>query len=155
MGRQRVFVGLFGALVLAALLAAVFLVLGDPPGDAPPDDGDAAQVEDPEREESTPEKRRRAGHEGRAALFGRLVRGKDRTPVAGESVRLDREGLPGWTAVTDDGGTFRFERLPHGGPFTVSASVAAAAGWPSACRELPDLADLDPEPTLEWTKRFR
>lgn len=130
MGRQRVVVGLFGAAVVAAVGVALFLVLGQPPqGGTAPDE----QVTEPgeqsaaTEEAPAPEKRRHAGQAGNASVVGRLVRGKDSVPVTGETVRLDREGLPGWGVVSGEDGTFRFERLPHGGPFTLSAVVADCA----------------------------
>jgi protocatechuate 3,4-dioxygenase beta subunit len=129
MSRQRVFGAVLAAAVLAVIGLALFLVMANPPDGPTTDDGGADEVAHDvgDGDVKTPEKRRRAGHEGQAVIFGRLVRGKERAPLPGQTVRLLREGMKGWTATTDDGGRFRFERLPKGGPFEVAATVADCA----------------------------
>jgi RNA polymerase sigma-70 factor (ECF subfamily) len=54
-----------------------------------------------------------------ARLFGRVLRAKDGSPVAGAFIEvrigvLHEEGLPRFTATTDDLGSYRIEDLPPG-----------------------------------------
>jgi uncharacterized GH25 family protein len=60
---------------------------------------------------------------GTAAVFGEIRRSEGRAAVAGQEVILAAERGEPRTVTTDAQGAFRFDDLPHGGPYELSAAA--------------------------------
>ncbi len=130
MGKGRVVGGAVALVLLASVGLLLWLVMQDGAGPLPPADSpgaaDGARDEQPAADAGGGG-RRHATREGTAALHGRVVRGKVEAPFEGAGVRLLREGFPDWTAASGADGSFRFEKLPEGGPYTVAVDAADCA----------------------------
>jgi len=127
--RSTPIVALMIALVVALVGAALSFVLGGggKTGDAG-GNGDGAEIvtgsEDAGGAAAT---RSRGRATGNAALHGLVVRGKEREPAAGQEVLLAGVGPQPLRAVADETGAFRFEKLPAGGPYELTAAAAGFA----------------------------
>src|SRR5688572_24175695 len=60
---------------------------------------------------------------GSAAVFGEIRRSEGKAPVANQEVLLTPERGEPWSVATDAAGAFRFDHVPHGGPYDLSAQA--------------------------------
>jgi 5-hydroxyisourate hydrolase-like protein (transthyretin family) len=111
--------------VLAAAIGAVvwFAVSGDDPGA-----GEKAADTAPSEKPATTNAGlipagQRARKQGTAGVFGEIRRTSGRAPVAGQEVLLAPERGEPYSVTTDAEGAFRFEKIPHGGPYELSAAA--------------------------------
>jgi uncharacterized GH25 family protein len=97
---------------------------------------------------------------GSATVFGEIRRSAGKRPVAGQEVRLAPQTGDGWTATTDAQGAFRFEQVPHGGPYELSAAAPSCGtiripGIALDRNEKRNLGTLWLDPSVKVTVRVR
>ena len=126
-GQGRTLLILSGVL-LAGVAAAIWMVTTVGSGDAPEADegaGFAAAADaSPKSATSAVPRAKRAGT---AAVFGEIRRSTASAPVPDQVVMLAPERGEPWTATTDAQGAFRFDKVPHGGPYELSAAAKDCA----------------------------
>ncbi len=157
-------VGRLGAAILTGLLVlgiagAVFVASSDAtrePGEG--DDAAAAADAGATGEGATSSARTRRG--GTCAVFGEIRRSATRAPVAGQEVALAGERGASWRVRTQESGSFRFERLPHGGPYELTAAAPSCGtiripGIALDRNEQRDLGTLLLDPAVAVTVRVR
>lgn len=139
MGSGKV-LGVFGAVVVAAVAAGIWLVSGsdDPsgtPAPAVPKVEDGAREKPANGEPAAKGGRKRTRVVGTSGLTGTVKFRKGSAPAPGQTVTLTHEGGDTLTATTDDTGAFKFGELGEGGPYELKL---AAPGF--ATIRLPGLA---------------
>jgi hypothetical protein len=109
--------GLLLAAVGAAIWSAVSATSDSAPDDAPTEPAAAAEAAAPGPGAA------KARKLGTAAVVGLVLRSRGREPVVGQKVLLSPERGDAWSVATDAQGAFRFERVPHGGPYELSVAA--------------------------------
>ena len=121
MGSGKV-VALLGAGLAAAVAAGIWFAMSDPALDAADPQEPVADVgpaSGAPKPADAPRKssRKHAKTLGSCEVLGTVLRRAEQKPATGQVVELVREGTEPWTAAADDGGNFRFEKIPDGGPY--------------------------------------
>jgi protocatechuate 3,4-dioxygenase beta subunit len=116
---------ILGGVLVAAVAAAVWLGMSAGTDSPPGQGGASATPGGPARPEPSPgaAAAARPKKQGTAALFGEVRRTAGHEPVLGQEIRLAPERGEAWTVVTDPQGGFRFDKIPHGGPYELSAAA--------------------------------
>lgn len=120
-GQGRTLLILAGVLV-AGIGAAVWLAMSedDGAGDAPAQDGSPAETVAAASITQTPGRSRK---QGTAGVFGEIRRTAGKAPVTGQEVLLTPTRGEPYSVTTDEQGAFKFEKVPHGGPYEISAAA--------------------------------
>jgi protocatechuate 3,4-dioxygenase beta subunit len=121
-GQGRTLLILAGVL-LAGVGAATWLAMSDDDGsagDAPAEDGTPSASVAAASIAQVPGRSRK---QGTAGVFGEIRRTAGRAPVAGQEVLLSPARGEPYSVTTDEQGAFKFEKLPHGGPYELSAAA--------------------------------
>ena len=113
-----------GGVLALGIGAAIWAMMSDtdsapeaPPVKAP----DAAPAHaDPKSAAPAAPRVRKAGT---ASVFGEIRRTAGKAPIADQDVMLAPERGDAWTVRTDAQGLFRFDNVPHGGPYELSAAA--------------------------------
>lgn len=153
---------ILGGVLAAAVGAVIWMVTSagtdDGPGpaaDAPPASADGA--EPPKRAVPAAARARKAGT---AAILGEIRRTAGKAPVANQEVVLTPERGDPWTVTTDAEGAFRFDKIPHGGPYELSAAAKGCAtiripGMALDRNEQRNVGTLFLDPAVKLTVRVR
>ncbi len=115
---------ILGGVLVAGIAAAVWFAM--PPDTDAPQGGDVPGPTGGTDRADTPSGAAAASRpkkQGTASLSGEVRRTAGRAPVALQEIRLAPERGDAWTVVTDAQGAFRFEKIPHGGPYELSAAA--------------------------------
>ena len=114
---------ILGCVLATGIAAAVWLAMseggGDTGGGEAKDDAPASPVTAASVLPASPKNRK----QGTAGVFGEIRRTAGRAPVAGQEVLLSPERGEPYSVTTDEQGAFRFEKIPHGGPYELSAAA--------------------------------
>ena len=114
---------ILGGVLAVAIGAAVWLALSVDDTGAGGKTADAAPAEQPVTAAGLLPTGQRARKQGTAGVFGEIRRTAGRAPVAGQEVLLAPERGEPYSVTTDAEGAFRFEKIPHGGPYELSAAA--------------------------------
>src|SRR5262245_31948673 len=116
---------ILGALLVVGIGAAVWFVTSSGVGD-----DDAALVPDARTGDAGATSKSAAAPAatktkrlGDAAVFGEIRRTAGKAPVVGQDVVLSPERGEPWVVATDANGAFRFDHVPHGGPYELSVTA--------------------------------
>lgn len=162
MAGQGKALAIVGGVLVVAIGAVMWLVFSSTDDAAPgPSDVRGASVADTTTEK-TPKAAAvaRPKKVGTATVFGEIRRTAGRMPVAGQEVLLTPERGDPWTATTDAAGAFRFEKIPHGGPYELSAAANGCGtiripGLAFDRNEQRDVGTLFLDPSVKLTVRVR
>jgi 5-hydroxyisourate hydrolase-like protein (transthyretin family) len=150
-----------GAVLVAGIAAAIWFAMSTGTGDAPETEkrSDAPASSETSPKSATPAAPR-AKRVGTAAVFGEIRRSASKAPVPDQLVTLSPERGDPWTATTDAQGAFRFDKIPHGGPYLLSAAAPGCAtiripGIALDRNEQRNLGTLFLDPSVKLTVRVR
>ncbi len=158
-GQRRALLILAGVLV-AGIAAAVWFALAAGSGDAPDSEKGSGVAASADATAKTTQTALRAKKIGTAAVFGEIRRSASKAPVPDQVVTLAPERGEPWTATTDAQGAFRFEKIPHGGPYELSAAAKGCAtvrvpGIALDRNEQRNIGTLFLDPAVRLTVRVR
>jgi uncharacterized GH25 family protein len=151
---------ILGGVLVVGIAAVVFVAMsetGEAPDASKP--ADAAPTIDASAKPATAPAPR-AKKVGTAAVFGEIRRSAAKTPVPDQVVTLAPERGEPWTATTDAQGAFRFDKIPHGGPYELAAAAKGCAtvripGIALDRNEQRNLGTLFLDPSVKLTVRVR
>jgi uncharacterized GH25 family protein len=97
---------------------------------------------------------------GTAVVFGEIRRSAGKTPVVGQDVVLAPERGEPWIVATGADGAFRFDHVPHGGPYELSVTAKGCGtirlpGIALDRNEQRNVGTLRLDPSVKLTVRVR
>jgi len=117
---------ILGGVLVAAVGAAIWFATSSQTDD----DAPATTSADPAEGAASPTKSAAAAIStakpkrlGTASVFGEIRRTVGKVAVVGQEVVLAPERGEPWTETTDAQGSFRFDHVPHGGPYELSVTA--------------------------------
>ncbi len=116
---------ILGGVLVAAVAAVAWMAMSSESGDTPADDpgvaaADAGAAGAPKHAVAAVARARKAGNAG---ILGEIRRTAGKAPVANQEVLLTPERGDAFTTTTDAEGAFLFDKIPHGGPYELSAAA--------------------------------
>jgi uncharacterized GH25 family protein len=151
---------ILGALVVVGIAAAVWFVMSESGGgddEAPVPDAQTAGATTKTAAAPAAPKTKRLGD---AVVFGEIRRTAGKAPVVGQDVVLSPERGEPWVVATDANGAFRFDHVPHGGPYELSVTAKGCGtirlpGIALDRNEKRNVGTLHLDPSVKLTVRVR